>query len=378
MIDVEDKAVWFPEPDGDDDWFKRKGETTFAWVSRATSEKGQECRRFLNENIATLPQGWQTKLHSDLRTRDWDSVFFEIAVARTLQILGASIEVEVPVASTNKRPDFVATFPDGVVAVEATAPEINQAMNTQNANNEDLNEIIESLIPDDWSVEVWGLPKLGPNDSKKGFKRKIRELFSELPPANTFTDDSIKIEIEAGFDGELSLVLRPGRNGRRAAFVRGVISGADNTQQRISAAVTRKKKQLKHVGTPVVLAVRTDAFGDMEDYDQALYGLTFESVDHQGRTIRTGFHPTGVFGKQRSSPPVCAAVLAYTAVGFPGVTDPVLYLHPAFTGQLPEALLKRLQVRSLEADGIRIAVAGSKRILDQMHFVRQKASAANE
>ena len=71
-------------------------------------------------------------------------------------------------------------------------------------------------------------------------------------------------------------------------------------------------------------------------------------------------------------------MLAYTAVGFPGVTDPVLYLHPTFTEQLPEALLKRLQVRSLQADGIRMAAAGDKRILDQMHFVQLKARAANE
>lgn len=85
MTETNDTPPWFPEPATEDDWFSRKGEDTFAWVSRATSENGKACKRFLNENIAKVPIAWRSKLYHDLRKRDWDTVFFELVVARTMQ-----------------------------------------------------------------------------------------------------------------------------------------------------------------------------------------------------------------------------------------------------------------------------------------------------
>jgi len=181
MTESNDQPTWFPEPATEDDSFARKGEGTFAWVSRATSEKGKASRRFLNENIAKVPTIWQTKLYNDFRTRDWHTVFFELIVGRTLQILGASIEVESPVKGTNKRPDFLAQFSDGTIIVEATVPELNRRAAKQMVWNEELVEIIEALTPAGWSVHVWRLPKLGPNDSKKNFKQTVEKIFAGLP-----------------------------------------------------------------------------------------------------------------------------------------------------------------------------------------------------
>jgi hypothetical protein len=55
-----------------------------------------------------------------------------------MQVLGASIEVEVPVAGANKRPDFLARFSDRLITAEATVPKINEPMKKQLARNEDL------------------------------------------------------------------------------------------------------------------------------------------------------------------------------------------------------------------------------------------------
>ncbi|HKO63064.1 MAG TPA: hypothetical protein VJV03_18025 [Pyrinomonadaceae bacterium] len=360
--------VWFPEPLSVDDSFARRDESWFDWLSRCTSLKGRESRRFLNHNINALPPDWQPKLVEHMRTREWHSVFFEMAVARTLQILGASIAVEVPVTNTNRQPDFTSAFPDVTITVEATVPELNRIVGKQMSANEDLVKVIESLTPDDWSVEVWRLPKLGPNDSKRAFKQTIRKIFSELPPA-TLCSDSLRIENDSSFDGELAITLRPGRTGKRAAPVRGLAAGPDDAEQRIAAAVANKKRQVRKATTPVILAISTSPFGDLEDYDRALYGLTFEEFDINGKHVRAGFRSVGAFGTVRSQPPTIAGVLAYRDVGFTRVVDPVLYLHPRFVGTLPDAL-HNLEVRSLDSDGISVKPAQIKNLLVEMEFVR--------
>ena len=118
MTESKEMRIWFPEPEIEDDSIAQNGEGTFAWLCRSTSRKATDCRRFLNDNIAKVTN-WQPKLYHAFQTRDWETVFFELVVGHTLQILGASIEIEVPVAETNKRPDFLATFPDGSITVEA-------------------------------------------------------------------------------------------------------------------------------------------------------------------------------------------------------------------------------------------------------------------
>lgn len=95
--------------------------------------------------------------------------------------------------------------------------------------------------------------------------------------------------------------------------------------------------------------------------------MTFKSVDHQGKTIRTGFKPTGVFGSSRPEPTI-DAVLAYRSVGFTEVVDPVLYLHPRSDAKLPAALLD-LQVRSLDASGVQVKSALGEDVLAKMNFV---------
>lgn len=366
MIQSENR-IWFPEPDVDDDSFARKDEGWFKWVSRATSDKGKACRAFLNTQISKIPANWQAKLYHDLRSREWDTVLFELIVGRTMQILGASIEVEIPVAGTNKRPDFLARFPDGIITIEATVPSINDTMNQQLTWNEELIEIIETLMPPDWSARVWRLPELGPNDSKQQFKKTITETVAGLVPAHV-TDDSIEIHVDFGDIGELSLTLLPQRNEKRAVTVRGVVSGVDNTEQRIQAVIKRKKKQVKKTGTPVILAVRTDAFGDLEDYDRALFGSTYERVDVTGRTVATGFTSDGLFIKRRREAPTYAGLLAYTAAAIPRVHDPVLYIHQGFKGSLPDAL-KNFEVRTLKAAGIHLKAARMTKILAELNLL---------
>jgi hypothetical protein len=366
MTQTKERTLWFPEPAEEDDSIARHREGTFSWLSRSTSKKAVGCRRFLNENINQVPLEWRQQLVKDFRTKEWGSVFFELIVARTLQLLGASIEVEVPIAETMKRPDFLVRFPDGAITVEATVPEINARISRQTSNNEEMVQIIEALTPPEWSVAVWRLPSLGPNDSKKNFRRTIEGVFRDLPPNPSPDQERIEVEFN---HGELKLTLLPGRKGKRAAGVRGMASGADDTEKKIRAIVARKKKQVRKSKMPVLLAVSTSPFGEREDYDRALFGLTYEHVDHQGRTIETGFDPVGVFGSKRSESPIIAGVLAFTEVGFPGVADPILYLHPRFEGEVPESI-KRLEQRTYsQGVGVCVQRAVIKSVCRSLNFV---------
>jgi hypothetical protein len=365
--------LWFAEPTAVDDSFARDDETTFDWISRATSEKGILSRRFLNENLGKVPATWQSKLYNDFRTRDWHTVFFELIVGRTLQILGAAIEVEQPVAGTTRRPDFLAEFPDATITVEATVPELNRVVAKRMDCNEELVKIIESLTPAGWSVQVWHVPELGSNDSKQQFKRTIIETFSQIPAASP---GSMPLDITHNY-GELDLTLWPGRSGERVAGIRAVAAGPDDTEERIRVAVINKKKQVKKSDSPVVLAISVSPFGRLDDFDQALFGSTFESVDHRGRTISTGFTPTGIFGTSRPNAPTIDAVLAYQRVGFTEVADPVLYLHPRSSAKLSAALMN-LQTRSVNANGVQVKPPAVNDVLSDMNFVVLSKSISNQ
>jgi hypothetical protein len=360
-------TVWFPEPIKEDNTFLMHDEGVFSWLNRSTTDRARACRRFLNENIAKVPVEWQPKLYRDLKNRVWFDTFFELIVARSLQILGASIQVEVPIEGTDSRPDFVAQFPDGTVIVEATVVKSNEMIRQHTERNEDLVRIIESLTPDGWSVAVWRLPKIGPNDSKKHFKRALKEIFDSLSLETTKGTLEIFRELDCG---EIFLRLIPGRKGDRAAVVRGMASGVDDTEIKIRKKVELKKKQVRKAPLPVLLALGTQPLmGDLDDFDMALFGRTFERLGYFRETVEIGFQADGLFAEKRAEAPVYAGALAFTSIGWRIVPDPILYLHSRFSGKLPEALTTLERRSYQEGAGINIAPARIKNIIQGMNFV---------
>lgn len=206
---MEDKSLWFPEPSLRDETFARHGERTFDWLARSTTERAKAVRRFLKLNIAKLPSAWQPELYRALESKDWDATLFELFVARALQLLGASIEVEVTVEATGRKPDFLASFSDSGVIVEATVPKTNIQLRQQFGQNEALINIIEPLVPDGWSVAIWRLPDLGPSESKQPFKQTVQRLLASLPRSNV--GEGKRIDIREEIDsGELSMTMSPG------------------------------------------------------------------------------------------------------------------------------------------------------------------------
>jgi hypothetical protein len=267
----------------------------------------------------------------------WRSTFFELIVARVLQELGATIEVEQP-NSEGKRPDFIARFPDTTVIIEAVSPVFNADAGETIKNRIPLFRIIESNIPQGWRVGVWGLPEIGPRDSKKEFEKVVKRMLSIPPPTEGTKVIELFAEISTGI---IRLSLLPGDRKPHRLMWEATVTAFDDSEERIRFALKRKRNQVRNSDRPVLLAVEASGISsEYEDFDNALFGHTYEAYDIKRQLTERGFKTDGVFSTQSHKAPTYAGVLAFLQVGFLGGLGPVLYKHPRFSGILPESMLK--------------------------------------
>jgi len=322
----------------------------------------------LNENLAVLPNEQQAALYRALHDR-WPSAFFELIVARTLQVLGASIEVE-PGGAQDIRIDFVARFPESTVSVEAVAPAFNVAIGEQVKQRNPLLDIIEASAPPDLWILVESLPELGPNDSKKQFRNTIKRLLADAAEADISSPTEFVEELP---QGTLRLKAIPKSSNAptgRSIGVEPALSAFDDTEQRVRRAVVHKRRQGRESAGPRLLAIHaTGMSSSYEAFDRALFGRTFTRIGLDSQVLGTGFDADGIFNKGTGIP-TWAGVLAFVRIGLRGGPDPVLYLHPRFEGTLPDALLS-LERRTYDTAAKRIvtlkpSVTG---ILEKVAFV---------
>jgi len=344
---------WFPEPNKPDETIGPRTEPFVNWLARSTSANAVYVRAFLNRNLAELPRDSQLLLATALRTR-FNPGLFELVVARTLQLLGGEIETEIP-ERNGKRLDVRATFVDGVVGIEAVSPTNDIESGEELKQRAPLLDIIENRVPDGWTACVWEIPDIGPNDSKKEFRQALDTLLS-VPPSRVDTERSINMN-----SGRLSILLRPVESGYRPISIEPAIVQWNRTSDRIRQAIASKKrkKQARTADYPVLLAIHGSGISSsIEDFDTTLFGNSVEYVDRMFGSIGVGFVPNGVFAKVRREPPTFAGVLAYAKVNYWKNPTPVLYLHPRFTGLLPESLMQ-LERRTLSPnrDGIDIELS---------------------
>ncbi len=167
----------FSEPEVEDESVI-DDETYMEWLNRNTSRKAKYSRALLNKNISKIPDEWREKLIKDLRGR-WSTAFFELIVARVIQVLEGSITVEE--IQSGKNPDFIADFQNNKITVEATSTITDAGFREFTKRNEDLIKIIEKATPEGWSFIIHELPKIDYSDSKKEFNKTISEMMDSLP-----------------------------------------------------------------------------------------------------------------------------------------------------------------------------------------------------
>lgn len=367
MNNIEPSSIWLPEPDIPDESYADRGEHTLDWLARCTNRKAGECRRFLNENLSMLPKNVQDSIRGAADHR-WKSAIFELIVARILQELGATIELE----QTNlegRQPDFTARFPDETIIVEAVSPIFNSEAGETIKNRNPLFRIIESNIPQGWRVGVGKLPKIGPNDSKKEFERAVKQMLSISPPNEGTGDLELFAEISTGV---IRLHLWPGEMKSRRLMWEAPVTAFDNSEERIRYAVKRKRTQVRSSHKPVLLAIEASGISsDFKDFDKALFGHTYESYNIRLQLEERGFKPDGVFNTRSNKPPTYAGVLAFLNVGFWGGSAPLLFNHPRFTGNLPKSIL-RLEQRKYDevSNEIRVVSAKINDLMQRLKFVQ--------
>ncbi len=377
--------IWFPEPSATDNTYARRGEASGSWLARSTLVRAREFRRFLNENLSELPPDFADGLSKRLGIgRQYGGAFFEMTVARTLQVLGASIIVE-PESMGGTRIDFLAEFRDGKVGVEATAPVFNATVGEEFKARAALLDLLDREAPQGWSIMV---SQASVSDGRhQMFKRFIREMFRDIDPPTKGAEPvvlSLTDEQEEQLGGMLEMRLLPKQYyPDRAVVGEPGIGFVDDTEQRIRHAVTNKRKlrQAREASLPVIVAVKMPqalSTSNRREFDLALYGRTVQAVGRLAELKESPiwFEPDGEWTRRKGDgQPSIAGVLAYLGVEIAGGPDPVLYLHPRFKGDLPIPLLELEQRRfvwdTLTIESVRARTTG---VLDRISWVRMDLS----
>jgi hypothetical protein len=273
----------------------------------------------------------------------------ELILGRTLQELGAThLEYE-PLQRGGKRPDYLATFQDKSVFADARHPDWNAELERDQRRYARLIDVIEEEIPPGWSFGADHLPHVGLSEPIGQFRAAIRAAFASLPCPTPGGRVSVHSpDPELAFELELR---SPRMEDWRAWFAGPGSAEFIAPELRILAALKAKRAQLRGLPHPAIVALGGALGADLDDYEVALFGRSVSYVDGCGREVSSGFDRTGIFAKRGSGgTPTIAAVLAFTGMDLTVGRDPVLFLHPRFTGRLPAGLLQ-LELRTLGVDG---------------------------
>jgi hypothetical protein len=215
---------------------------------------------------------------------------------------------------------------------------------------------------------------VGPDESRRHIRAFLRREMDIPPPIN----DREEVEIKGSFDqGELRIVLFPqSRHGLSASTkiaMHNAIGYFPNDEAVLHSAVQRKYRQLRNLdGTTLVALNMFSTTSSREDLGQALFGTSVTQLDQHGNEVGRYFQHDGLFAGGEGEPTI-SGVLAFPKVGFLGCDDPVLWVHPRFGGQFPQAF-NDLEMRRAPATEPDVVVQRSKRseLLRNLGFVRKQ------
>jgi hypothetical protein len=323
-------------------------------AERATAES------WIQDELSKLPAQISEHLARRFAAHE-RSTLFELMVGRTLQELGATLEGEVA-NGAGYRPDFRARFGALTITVEATCPDYGREMREEHSSVYALLPFIEAAVPEQWSVLLGELPELGPGDSKQGLKRALRETAPREGPTHEDDCREAAVQLDSGY---LDLTYVPRLPGGSAIVAGPVLSGWDNSEERIRSTVRNKRRQVRAEPYPVLLAIDGATGGGRTDScDRALFCRGCTVVSFPGRRTHSELQWDGVFMRPgRGRPPTYAGVLAFPDLRSAHRCDPVGYLHPRFGGVLPPEL-DGLEWRSAAPPhGIRVKRASRSGVL---------------
>ena len=340
-----------------------KGEGFASFLRRSTSPVARRIRRFVNGNLAKLPPDARAGICRGINSPRFHQANLELIVGRTFQELGATRLDYERLQPNGKRPDFLATFEDASVFVDATHPAWNADLERRHHANQRLLDVIESVIPPGWSFAANRLPRIGLSSPIGAFRRAVVTSFASLPIAS----GPEQIQVQSS-DPDLRFKLElwaPRRSTERAWLAGPGVAEFIATELQIREAVRKKRDQLRGLPHPAIVAIGGALGGALDDFDIALFGRTVGYIDASGKERPGQFERSGLFAKLGGSTPTIAGVFAYIGMDVTAGNDPILYLHPRFTGVLPRALMA-LRVRRLGSNGPEMTPASVSGIFDRL------------
>jgi len=353
--------IWLKEPSETDNSWANNREHTLDWLSRSTLPRAKQMRDFLNHNLNESPPEFAQKLKHDLRNR-WKSAFFELIIGRRLQEVGYKFEHEKPL-SNGKKPDFLVKTSLGKIIIEATSPIINSKVGEFYKKRIPLIEILKENAPEDWIINILNLPDIGFNDSKKPFKSFIKNEFKKVTKSNSSRYSINKIFPE----GKLELLLMFKSNPKNSIGIRPAVSYAENSKYRIEHSINDKRKQLRDLEKPVILAIQGSNTGtDLNDFDQILFGHSFTRLNQNREKVEKGFHADGEFISDKNDP-TYEGILAFHEVGFTQLKLPTLYLHQNAKPELSD-IFSFLNIRYYEESENSIQIIKAQKEVDLKNF----------
>jgi hypothetical protein len=323
---------YFPEPTESDPRPGLRGESIWQFLRRSTWPRATEIRTFYNDALAALPAESRKPILNTIRAGRSESALLEIVVGRFLQLRGA-VSLDHEPETQGRRVDWRATFPDGVLHVEALVPVYNAPSGELSRRHNRLLDVLEDRVPDGWWLIPFHLPPLTGHAPLHPFRKLADELLAQLPPSDS-VDRGAVVRLQGRLpEGriEFSAVRASGAGGLGGG---SMIVHYDDSEQVIRESWNdrRKRKQGRSVPPPALLAIAGSFLGaDLEAFESALFG----------RDLR---RPDGVMATDRNPP--WAGVLAFPTVSPAGAPDPVLFVAPAYAGSFPDAV-NRLEVRRL-------------------------------
>jgi hypothetical protein len=314
---------FFPDPQLPDPTWGTCDESPTEWISRSTLPRARAVRDFLNHNLEALPLQHQKAFAKNLRSR-WSSALFELVVARLLQGLGIDLEIEV-LNHDQRRPDFSFALGGSRFTIEAVAPQFDRETTATRKRDRELIDLVERNAPAAWSILLRELPDIGPSESKAPLKDAVRRLAKESSPAEAGERRDFRFRLPQGF---FSGSLFAGRHGHTAVVGGPTYVGWDDSKERISRALSRKKCQVRSETVPVFLAVLASGISSgFDDFDELLLGNRVSHLGFDSKETHVTFDESPKFvGRPLSG--TYGGILAFTALSPFGVRGPILYVHP--------------------------------------------------
>lgn len=269
---------------------KRAAESDAEFFDRIAGPFWDQVRDVINEWLSHFPDQAQSSLRSRLLDRNSDanvsSALWELYLHEMLLGSGCIVEIERPIGTRGKNPDFLVARDGERFVVEAIWTSQRLGGTVPNPLPPQLIDAIDRLPSPNFFVS-YKLARAGSaTPPQKGLKRELTRWLASLDPDQVIAEYAGKVPLpshtwqEAGWCLTFEALPRsPGKRGDPTSRTIGIHPSMwlDEEANLVHDAVKRKGGKYGDLALPFIVAVGHAAvFPEAEDTENALYGTSVE------------------------------------------------------------------------------------------------------